>query len=113
MRESAKKLYSYISLTLVLMYFIFVLLMYNNNDLPVLYDLKNCGFYYMFVYILLVGVGYFIDTQTRKEPALITLFTIPAFSFILLLAFFIMGEVYWVYYLFLVLVFIPSPNFNK
>jgi hypothetical protein len=59
----------------------------------------------MFVYILLVGVGYFIDTQTRKEPALITLFTIPAFSFILLLAFFIMSEVYWVYYLFLVLVF--------
>jgi hypothetical protein len=58
------------------------------------------------VYVLLVGVGYFIDTMTRKEPALITLFTIPAFSFILLLGFYIMSGIHWVYYIITVIAFI-------
>ena len=104
MNTSTKKLYTYISLTLVMAYFIFVLLMFNSNELKELYNLQTSGFYYMFVYVLLVAVGYVIDTQTRKEPAFITLFTVPAFSLLLLLGMFIMGNVFWVFYIILCVV---------
>ena len=104
MNTSTKKLYTYISLTLVMAYFIFVLLMFNSNELKELYNLQTSGFYYLFVYVLLVAVGYVIDTQTRKEPAFITLFTVPAFSLLLLLGMFIMGNVFWVFYIILCVV---------
>lgn len=104
MNSSTKKLYTYISLTLILAYFVFILWMYNSNQLNELYDIKQVGFYYIFAYILFVGVGYMIDTQTKREPAFITLFTIPSFSFILLLGMFIMDGVFWLYYVLLCLI---------
>ena len=106
MNSSTKKLFTYISLTLVIGYFVFVLWMYNSHQLTDLYDPSKTSFYYIFVYILLVAVGYMIDIQTRKEPAFISLFAVPAFSLFLLLGLFAMCGLNWPYFIILCLIII-------
>ena len=80
---SSKKLFTYISLSIVLLYFVFVMVTYES--IPVLHSKEIASIYYTFTYLLLAAVGYIIDTQSRKEPAFITLFTLPGFTFIYLL----------------------------
>ena len=82
---SSKKLFFYISLSFVLCYFCFVIIAYSSKWAPVLYDIKTCSSYYMFTYLLLAMISYAIDTQTRKEPAFLTLFCLPAFTTIYLM----------------------------
>ena len=94
-KTSTKKLFFYISVSLVLCYFVFVLLVYNEGKFPELYNLEQSGLYYMFVYLLLVATNYVIDTQTRKEPAYLTLFCLPTFTLFYLSSVMLMSGVYW------------------
>ena len=82
---SSKKSFFYISNTIIACYFIFVLILYSNNQLPFLYSREVCGIYYLFSYLLLGAVLYVIDTHTRKEPGFLTLFCLPVFTFFYLL----------------------------
>lgn len=81
---STKKIFMYFSLALTLAYFTFLLIAYNSGILSTLYDVKTSGLYYIIVYVLLAAVTYAIDTQTKKEPALLTLFCLPIYSAIFL-----------------------------
>lgn len=92
---STKKLFLYISLCVVLCYFLFVIFAYNGEFLPGLYTLEQCNFYYMIAYVLLVATAYMVDTSTRKEPAYLTLFCVPAFSLLFLLGIMFLANVAW------------------
>lgn len=85
-RISSKKTFMYFSLSLMVCYCIFVLIAYNSNILEGLYDIKKCGIYYLISYVLIVAVSYVIDTQSRKEPAFLTLLCIPIFTLIFLVS---------------------------
>ena len=104
MKASTKKLYFYISLCLVLCYFIFVLMAYNSKILSSLYNLEECGMYYLFVYVILSAVSYFIDIQTRKEPAFLTLFCFPAYTYLFMLGVMFIAGITWPYMIVLTLV---------
>ena len=103
---SSKKLFTYISLVLILMYFTFVVFTYDV--FPILHSKETCSIYYTFAYLLLAAVGFVIDTQSRKEPAFISLFTLPGFSTIyLLISMVFMGERYnWIIVLALVMLIV-------
>ena len=77
---SSKKSFFYISAVSLLLYALFVLIVFNTEDLPVLYDVKTCSSYYLFSYIALVAVLYCIDVHTRKEPGFLTLYCLPLFT---------------------------------
>ncbi len=101
---STKKVFLYISLSLVLSYFVFVLFAYVGQSFSELYSLESCGIYYMVVYIFLVATSYFFDTQSRKEPALLILFALPAYTLIFLSGLMIIGKTDWQYIVVLFLV---------
>ena len=103
-KTSTKKLFFYISTSLILCYFLFVLLMYNSNQMSELYTLKQCGIYYMIVYLLLTATNYVIDTQTRKEPAFLTLFALPTFTLLFLLGMMLIAGSLWTLIVVLLLV---------
>ena len=103
-KTSTKKLFFYISITLVLVYFLFVLFAYNAKILPVLYTLEQVNFYYMVIYVLLSATLYTIDTQTRKEPAYLTLFCLPLYTFLFMLGMMFLAKIAWQYIVVLVLV---------
>lgn len=90
---STKRLFAYFSLALIFGYSVFVLLVYNANVLSGLYTLEKCSIYYILVYVLLSAVSYTIDTQTRKEPGLLTLFCFPMFSLVFLLSIMLIASV--------------------
>ena len=98
-KPSTKKLFFYISISLVLCYFLFVVLAYNANVLTVLYTLAEVNFYYITVYVLLSATLYIVDTQTRKEPAFLTLFYLPIISFVIVLVMMILVGISWLYYI--------------
>lgn len=104
MKASTKKLFFYISVCLVLCYFIFVLLAYNSGILTSLYTLKECGMYYIFAYTMLSAVAYFIDIQTRKEPAFLTLFCLPAYTYLFMLGIMFIAGISWDFMIVLTLV---------
>ena len=58
---SSKKMYFYFSLSLIFLYFTFVLFAYNGGFLSELYTLSSVSLYYVFAYVLLVAVSYIID----------------------------------------------------
>ena len=90
---SSKKLFTYISLILLFVYFTFVVFTYDL--FPVLHCKETCSIYYTFTYLLIAAVGFVIDTQSRKEPAFISLFTLPGFSTIyLVVSMIFVGERY-------------------
>ena len=103
---SSKKLFTYISLILILMYFTFVVITYD--EFPVLHSKEICSIYYTFAYLLFAAVGFVIDTQSRKEPAFISLFTLPGFSTIyLVVSMLFIGETYnWIIVLALVMLIV-------
>lgn len=82
---SFKKRFFYISITCLLCYSLFVLLVYNAQELEVLYNIKTCGTYYLFSYLIASAVLYVVDVNTRKEPAFLVLFCLPAFTCIFLI----------------------------
>ena len=102
-KTSTKKLFFYISIALVLCYFLFVLFAYNANVLSVLYTLEEVNFYYIIVYVLLSATLYMLDTQTRKEPAFLTLFCLPAITFLFMFGMMLLTGVAWYYYIVLIL----------
>ena len=108
MKQNAtvKKIYLYLSISACLCYFIFVLLMYNSNLLPEIYTLSECSLYYVIVYSLLAAVSYCIDTQTKKEPAILSLFALPAHSFIFLLGMMFLASCEWIYFIIMTAIFI-------
>ena len=90
---SSKKLFTYISLILLFVYFTFVVFTYDL--FPVLHSKETCSIYYTFTYLLIAAVGFVIDTQSRKEPAFISLFTLPGFSTVyLVVSMIFVGERY-------------------
>ena len=101
---STKKLFFYISLSLVICYFTFVLIAYNSGILKELYTLENISLYYMFSYVLLVAVGYIIDIGSRKEPGFLTLFFLPSCTLLFLLGMMLLANVMWTYILVMILV---------
>ena len=105
-KPSTKKLFLYISLSVVLTYFLVVLFAYNAKTLTNLYTLESCGFYYVAVYLLLSATSYFIDTQSRKEPGYLTLFCFPAYTCVFLLGMMIIGNIGWQYIVALMLVIV-------
>lgn len=94
-KGSIKKIFLYISLSIILTYFCFVLICYNAGTFNELYSLNTCSIYYITVYLLLAATTYCIDINSRKEPALLTLFCLPIYSAIFLLSFMMMGAVEW------------------
>ena len=80
--------------------------MYNANVLPILYTLEEVNFYYITVYVLLSATLYIVDTQTRKEPAFLTLFCLPIITFLFMLGMMLLAGVAWYYYI--VLIFVIS-----
>ena len=105
-KTSTKKLFFYISISLVLCYFLFVLFAYNANVLTALYTLEAVNFYYITVFVLLSATLYMVDTQTRKEPAFLTLFCLPAITFLFALGMMLLASVTWYYYIVLILVIV-------
>ncbi len=103
-KPSTKKLFFYISISLVLCYFLFVLFAYNAGVIPVLYTLEEAGFYYITVYVLLAATLYTVDTQTRKEPAFLVLFCLPAITFLFMLGMLLLVGITWQFYIVLILV---------
>lgn len=103
-KTSTKKIFLYISLSIVLVYFCFVLICYNANILEELYDLKTSSIYYVTVYLMLVAVCYWIDSQSRKEPGFLTFFCLPAYSGLFLLAIMMMNGTNWQFIVILLLV---------
>lgn len=114
---SSKKWFFYISLTSLLCYSLFVFIAYNTSIFPVLYDAKTCSTYYLFSYLIATAMLYAIDTNTRKEPAFLTLFCLPAITCIfLILTLFSCGYNYTFYIvllLFISLIYILSYVINK
>ena len=104
LKASSKKLFLYISLSALIGYFVIVLLAYNSNLLPDLYTMDKCSIYYIIVYLLVVATAYFLDTQSRKEPGFLTLFSIPAYSGLFLLGFMMIAGINWSYMIVLLLV---------
>ena len=103
-KPSTKKLFFYISISLVLCYFLFVLFAYNAGVISVLYTLEEAGFYYITVYVLLAATLYTVDTQTRKEPAFLVLFCLPAITFLFMLGMLLLVGITWQFYIVLILV---------
>jgi len=81
---SSKKWYFYISLCLLFLFSAFVVIAYGTKMLDVFCSKEVCSTYYLFTYLLVVAVMYWIDVQTRKEPAFLTIFALPAYTFIYL-----------------------------
>ena len=104
LKASRKKLFLYISLSTLIGYFVIVLLAYNSNLLPDLYTMEKCSIYYIIVYLLLVATAYFLDTQSRKEPGFLTLFSLPAYSGLFLLGLMMIANINWSYMIVLLLV---------
>lgn len=102
---SSKKLYFYISLSLIFTYFTFALIAYNAQIIKELYTLEYCSLYYLFAYVLLSGISYIVDIGSKKEPGFLTLFCLPAYSFIFLFAMMLLTGVSWPFLILLVLVF--------
>ena len=103
-KPSTKKLFFYSSISLVLCYFLFVLLVYNANVLSILYTLEEVGFYYITIYVLLSATLYTVDTQTRKEPAFLVLFCLPIITFLFMLGMMLLAGITWQFYIVLILV---------
>ena len=104
LKASRKKLFLYISLSALIGYFVVVLFAYNANLLPDLYTMDKCSIYYIIVYLLVVATAYYLDTQSRKEPGFLTLFSIPAYSGLFLLGFMMIAGINWSYMIVLLLV---------
>ena len=102
---SSKKMFFYISLSLIFTYFTFVLIAYSNGILKELYTLENCSLYYVFSYVIIVAVMYMIDIGTKKEPAFLTLFYLPIISFVFMLAMMILACVSWPFFIILTAIF--------
>lgn len=102
-KTSTKKLFFYISISLIMCYFLFVLFAYNANIMSSLYTLEQVNFYYMIVYVLLSATLYIIDTQTRKEPAFLTLFCLPAYTFLFMLGMMLLAGIEWPFFVVLIL----------
>ena len=101
---STKKLFFYVSLSLVICYFTFVLIAYNGGFLKELYTLEYISLYYMFAYVLLAAVNYIIDIGSRKEPGYLTLFCLPAYTFLFLMGMMLLAGISWTYFIVLILV---------
>ena len=102
---SSKKMFFYISLSLIFAYFTFVLIAYSGGVLKELYTLENCNIYYIFSYVMLVAVMYMIDIGTRKEPAFLTLFYMPIISFTIMFIMMVLAGISWPFYIILIVVF--------
>ena len=96
---TVKKLFLYISLSVILCYFVFAILMYTNNSFKEIYTLSDCSLYYIIVYALLTAVSYYIDTLSKKEPGLLTLIALPIYSFLFLFAMMLIASCEWFYVL--------------
>ena len=103
-KTSTKKLFFYISISLVLCYFLFVIFAYNANVLTVLYTLEEVSFYYITAYVLLSATLYTVDTQTRKEPGFLVMFCLPAITFLFMLGMMLLAGITWQFYIVLILV---------
>ena len=103
-KTSTKRLFLYFSVASVLAYSVFVLLAYNAKVLPKLYTLKECSIYYILVYLLFAAVSYSIDTQTKKEPGLLTLLCFPIFTLVFLVSLMLIGGTSTIYILSTILV---------
>ena len=103
---STKKLYFYISLSVVMCYFTFVLMAYNTGIAKELYTLEHISLYYMFAYVLLSAVCYIVDIGSRKEPGFLTLFCLPTYTLLFLLGMMLLAGVAWPFIVVLVLVMV-------
>ena len=104
---SSKRLFAYFSLAIVFGYCAFVLMVFNAKILPGLYTLEKSSIYYILSYVILAAVAYAIDTQTKKEPGLLTLFCLPAYTLIFLFLVMWMASVNVVYIVAMIAVIAP------
>lgn len=118
MKLSSKKIFSYFSLSLILGYFTFILICINSGIFPGIYDVKQSGICYIVIYVLLCATAYVIDTQTKKEPAFLTLFCLPVYTLAFLSLLMFLSGVGVGYYLVLgcliiLLIMIGYPCYKK
>lgn len=64
-KDYFKILYAFITTILPLIYFLLLVIFYNNNILEILYTKEVCEIYYMIVFMMISALAYFFDI-TRK-----------------------------------------------
>jgi len=77
---NAKRTYAYFSLSAVLLYGIFLIISKYFNFFSNLLTKEICLGYYLYLFLLISGVGYAIDSNSRKDPAYNTLFILPVYA---------------------------------
>ena len=114
---SSKKCFFYVSLMLLICYALFVLLAFNSDKFEVLYDVKTASSYYLFTYLILSAILYAIDSHTRKEPAFLSLFCLPIFTYVFLVLTLLSGgytyEFYLIITVFISLIYVISFVIKK
>ena len=79
-RTSSKKLFFYISCSLILMFASFLIVAKATGDFEELFSVDFCQSYYLFSFMGLCAVAYVLDTKTRKEAGLLMLFAMPFYT---------------------------------
>lgn len=76
---SSKKMFFYISASLVVMFVTFLVIAKNTGMNEELFSLETCQSYYLFSFMGLSAVAYVIDTNSRKEAGYLILFAVPTY----------------------------------
>ena len=98
---SSKKIYFYATTILLFCYLSFVMLARVNSKFIALYSMEVCSTYYVLTYMGLSAVMYAIDSKTKKEPAFLSLFCLPIYSFAFIFLCLLVNVYNFIYYLLL------------
>lgn len=92
-RLSSKQIYFYIISVLTLIFTTIFVILFTNKKLEHLYSKQHIETYYSLIYLFISAVGYYIDSQSRKEPFYLMLFLLPILSLSFLLICALVGNV--------------------
>lgn len=92
-RLSSKQIYFYIISILTLFFTSVFLILFANKKFEFLYSKEHIETYYSLIYLFTAAVGYYLDSQSRKEPFYLTLFLLPILSLAFLLICALVGNI--------------------
>lgn len=81
---SSKKIFFYISLLILFIYGLVLVALRLNHLADILFKLETLKTYYLIIYLILAAISYYLDSSLRKEPGFLSLFFLPAISFLYL-----------------------------
>lgn len=92
-QTSSKKMFFYISASLVVMFATFLVIVKSTNQMPELLSFEVCQSYYLFSFMGLCATAYVLDTngRTRKEAGYLLLFAVPTYITLYLLICMLVG----------------------